>query len=425
MIRLHLDLIRAVFPIVVGSALLLASRADAQDAPHYTLVKIFGVDMERSEDRGYPVSAYLPPRTLLFDIDHTAPDLTVGQLYSYAVTQDGVPIAIYNPPDQPAISRGPLLCDEIAPFPNCDADLLVFHTSYDLCRDMSCIGDGARLSINPGDIAEIVDTNDDFVELTINRGELVAAVISREELATAEHRAIVTRVNISDPDLRHPHFRVEVTRSELVSADCGEIATSPPQLVAVSQVEETIIEALRLGIVDRSTATEEGLGKVVFNQFGREADASGNGAERWEHRFYRFANQRQNAPDRTFAAQIVYRCIKTGSISESKYIRFVNLVEIADDEVVDSITLMPWMQTPDGISPDEYRFHLRSQTRDPFLWSVNTPEQHFSLMKQIVAEFGNRAMAGYFYSEFNRSCNSEGRLTVLCRGYDFGREGSG
>lgn len=427
--NLRPTLSRVIFLIAVGSAVLSESRAETQNVPHYTLVRTFGVGLERSEDGGYPITAYLPPRTLLFNIDHEKPDLTVGTIYSYAVTQDGVPIALINPDNRPVISRGPLVCSNTSPFPDCGADLLVFHADHDLCRDKSCSGIGNLLSVNPGDVAEIVDYDDTFVELAINRGELIAAFLSHEQLSNAESEAVVTRVKLSDAALNHPHFVAEVTRSSLTSTACGELPRSSRSERPVSRVDELIIDALDLGNVDRSNATREGYAVVSFDGLGREfepasqdSEESGQIGEKWEHRYYYFSSQREDFPDRAFVAQIVYRCNKTGSVSQTDFVKYVNLVEIDDDGVANRTKLNHWMTLNGEYDLDEYRVKLRSETRDPYLWSVNTPEQYFDLIKRISVAFENRALAGYFYSEFNRSCRSQTRSSRLCTDYELGKD---
>lgn len=387
--------------------------------PYYTLVPTFALGDIRSEDRGFPVISFLPSRTLLFEVKLGEPVANLGQDYSHAITQDGVKVNISNPlsrRNRNTISKRPLLCGDDAAFPDCNADLLVFSTSYELCRSKSCgPEDGYKLPINPGNIAIVTGADSEFVELEIEVGEAVAAVISTEELARAERDAIVTRVNLSDEKLRHPHFAAEVVSSKLLKTRCGKGASSDPGVSQpISKDEELLIGLFNLGSVDRS-ATEQGQGIWVPNEFGKPEIL-------WEHRIYSFTSQRETSTVRKFLAQIEYSCYFEGTREKRRKVNRVALIEVSETgEATAEFELNSWMIFPEGADENSSVRKIRASTKDPFLWSTNDDAHYFQLMPILVDELGNRALAGYFYSQFNRSCVSADRKKAFCSNHNFSR----
>jgi hypothetical protein len=56
----------------------------------------------------------------------------------------------------------------------------------------------------------------------------------------------------------------------------------------------------------------------------------------------------------------------------------------------------------------------------PYMWSVNTTDQYFNLMAKLSEKFGDRALAGFFLSEFNRSCKKADRKNEsLCNAHSY------
>jgi hypothetical protein len=401
--------------VLLGSTPCLGQNQSLRkELPFYTLVPTYAIGDRRSEDRGFPVIAYLPSRTLLFNVKLGEPVANLGSTFSHAITQDGVPVNIYNPfrsRGERTISRFPLLCDDDSPFPECDADLLVFSTAYDLCRSRSCPD---VLPMNPGDIALISGSDDEFIELKVNVGEVLGAVIGVDDLSEAQRNAKVTRVNLNDPRFAHPHFQAQVVSSELLRTECGEGAgaenTGSEQ--EISDLEALAIEHFGLGRVDRSAA-EPGKGVWIAEDFGKSETL-------WEHRFYAFESRREPEETRQFLAQIEYACTLVGTRVSLTAIERVSLAEVgANDSIVRNIVLEPWMDFGDGADVDAAREKIRESTADPFLWSTNTPQHYFDLMETLVEKLENRALAGFFYAEFNRTCSSSDRRNDICTTYRF------
>ena len=55
----------------------------------------------------------------------------------------------------------------------------------------------------------------------------------------------------------------------------------------------------------------------------------------------------------------------------------------------------------------------------PFLFSVNCYDQYTNLMNKLGHVFEDRCLAGYFLSEFNRSCASRYRTRERCQSYSY------
>jgi hypothetical protein len=302
-----------------------------------------------------------------------------------------------------------LLCDDNSPFPECDADLLVFSTTFDLCRSRSCQD---VLPMNPGDIALISGADTEFIELEVNVGEVLGAVIGVDDLSEAQRNAKVTRVNLNDPRFAHPHFQAHVVFSELLRTECGKGAENTTSEQEISDLEELAIEHFGLGRVDRSSA-EPGKGVWIAEEFGKSETL-------WEHRFYTFESRRKPEETRQFLAQVEYACTLVGTRVSLTAIERVSLAEVgANDSIVRNVVLEPWMDFGDGANFDTAREKIRESTADPFMWSTNTPQHYFDLMGTLVEKLENRALAGFFYAEFNRSCSSSDRRDEICTKYRF------
>jgi len=74
--------------------------------------------------------------------------------------------------------------------------------------------------------------------------------------------------------------------------------------------------------------------------------------------------------------------------------------------------LEPW-STPENLSNNVLGAY-------PYMWSVNTTDQYFDLMARLSEKFGDRALAGFFLSEFNRSCKKKDRKNKeICNSHNY------
>ncbi|UCD94546.1 MAG: hypothetical protein JSU69_00400, partial [Candidatus Zixiibacteriota bacterium] len=105
---------------------------------------------------------------------------------------------------------------------------------------------------------------------------------------------------------------------------------------------------------------------------------------------------------------VTYLCEKSGiSISEER-IEFVQIVRPDDGRRYH-------LDFRDYQSPDT----LMKLINPPYLFSVNCYDQYTNLMNKLGNVFEDRCLAGYFLSEFNRSCVSRYRTRERCRSYSY------
>jgi hypothetical protein len=82
------------------------------------------------------------------------------------------------------------------------------------------------------------------------------------------------------------------------------------------------------------------------------------------------------------------------------------------------ITSLENGKTYDALSYEDFKTPEKL-VGSPYLFSVNTYQQYTDLMIRLGDIFGDRALAGLFLAEFNRSCSSSMRKKELCSSYSY------
>ena len=152
-------------------------------------------------------------------------------------------------------------------------------------------------------------------------------------------------------------------------------------------------------IADLQEDSEEEAYRLTFNRSYGEKNRA------YQFRVYKISDHQLNE-DKKYVAQIIYKCETMGTVMRMHRILSVTL----SNQDGSGISLDP-IATPEG---------LRDWTNTPhYLYSVNNARQYFDLMDRLGELFPNRAEAGYFLSEFNRSCSSRYRSSDHCSRHQY------
>ena len=344
----------------------------------------YGVGIEK-ENGFYPVITFIPRTFLLFDIDFKEPDSKLGKKYLAATTQDGVRLYML----ENAVSKSNF-AQLFGP-----RHEIIFNTDYRVC--LNPIGDLENdddvLRIRSGEVFTAVEIGyGQIIQLTGNRGtksnpDPFSGYISKAKLEQLNKKAIVTYAS-----LPHPRYRVIKRKSLNLNTQCGkkiELNQEIP-LDTIADVDRLIIDSLNLAHIRKN---DDGLFIIKF-----EKEYGGEGKE-IEYRVYEAFDQREK-PERkeTYIAQITYLC-KDEVIDIRDRIEKVVLImkETLQPIVLDTCS------TPKDLS---------KHTQAPYLFSINNETHYFQIMDYLGRKFSNRAIAGYFLAEFNRSCKGSVRKTT-------------
>jgi len=161
------------------------------------------------------------------------------------------------------------------------------------------------------------------------------------------------------------------------------------------ELERLVLETFEIGRVKTS------LGNIVYEK------EIGKKGQKVSFFVYDVENLRMQENFQMVAA-VTYLCREKGLSEVPVRIEKVQIRNLLDkrDHFLDSAKYK---------SPDLLLDYLNS----PYLFSVNTYQQYIDLIKRLGDEFGDRALAGYFLSEFNVSCRSVDRGKPEIRGYSY------
>ncbi|MBI9082224.1 MAG: hypothetical protein JEZ11_01420 [Desulfobacterales bacterium] len=344
-----------------------------------TIRETYGLNTVK-EDGGYRVKTFIPRGFLLFNIDENEPFLKVGQEYLSATTQDGVRLFIHKS----AVS-GSSFKDLYG------TQSVIFNKTHSICLKEQCdpTNDDQLLEIGAGEVFEKIEISEGTLKLVGNRGsktspEIVEGFIGKDKLESLNTQAIVTFAT-----LKHPRYTLSTSEATNLGSSCGEIITKGDQRVfqSLSKTDKKIIDAFAIAKTSNNdqliTFKKEFGGKnkeVVFKK-------------------YDVTDQRFQ-PHKTvsYVAQIIYHCDSTSILSKRTYIESVAIVNLHTGK---SKSFTP-LGTPDD---------LYDCIGAPYMYSVNSTRQYFLLMNKLSEHFESRALAGFFLSEFNRSCKGKFRKT--------------
>lgn len=377
-----------LLPVLISSliAFFNPEHADAQLAEaRWAVEESFALGTVRGE-LGYPIVTFIPRTFLLFDIDNREPDLKVGTEFAAVTTQDGRRVYVLeNTISKLNVRKG------------LGTPAIIFNAGQKICREIQCDSedDNQLLQIDPGEVFETSEVLPDVLKLKgIRNKEEIVGYVGRAKLDDLNKSAIITRAT-----LRHPRLTVKRTIARLVATQCGEQLSAGIKIINTTDVNG----------VDQFTGAD----KVVFDMLdignvrkvGKEYRISykktfGNPNQEYEFRVYKIVDHQDNDRKTVYVTQIVYNCEVSGTVSKRKSIISVEMLSKTEDNIT-----LDMKTTPQD---------LKKYIGHPYLYSVNTSSQYFDWMLNIGSKFANRALAGYFLSEFNRSCKSHHRRKNYC-----------
>lgn len=194
---------------------------------------------------------------------------------------------------------------------------------------------------------------------------------------------------ITRADQTHPKYTITKEISKDMSTQCGEIVTrgTTKELGGKIDIELPILETFGIGI---------GIGAGAAKKVKIEKSY---GAQNQKFSFYRYRIKNNRTGEQNLMlSQVIYECNQGPLISLLKRIVRVDMINPKTKRIY---TLSSdAFKTPE----DLYRY-----SGSAYLFSVNTYQQYSDLMERLGVIFEDRSLAGFFLSEFNRSCGSKFR----------------
>lgn len=352
------------------------------DNTKVTKMETYGLHTE-IEDGRYRVKTFVPRSFLLFNIDPNEPTLKgLGKKYVAATTQDGARIFIRK--------------DTISTYSYKDlygAQDTIFNKAYIICLEMQCDlnNDEEVLKVDAGEvfkITKIEQEDSEVIKLIGNRGnaqheDLVEGYISGKKLDTLNLQGITTFAT-----LKHPRYKFKTIESTELRTSCGDMIEKGKKIPieSLSDTDKRIIDAFSLAIKPPNEKI------LIFQKsFGGEN-------KEIVYKEYEVTDQRSETYTKFFyVAQVIFRCNQQSILDKRIFIESVTMVRLDTNY---SHELTP-LGTPDNL----YQY-----IGAPYMYSVNSSRHYFSLINKLSEQFGDRALAGFFFSEFNGSCKSQYRI---------------
>lgn len=377
---------RIFFEALLSVLIIYSVQISAQEnEPYYTKHWSIALSQESIGGR-YPITTFIPTRYLLF-IQNRNDLLKIGsQEYVAATTQDDVDVLVLNETVSGQSFRQSVGRHQV-----------IFNCPYDLCRAPGCDrNDPEQLwQIGAGEAFEFVNSEED--ELIALRGirvtgDTLVGYMNINELYALNRQGVITRA-----DYPHPKFKIQRTEVKNVGTDCSQIKAVGYEQPVSDQVEleRLVLETFEIGRVKTN------LGNIVYEK------EIGKKGQRVSFFVYDVENMRVQENFRMVAA-VTYLCREKGLSEAPVRVEKVHIKNLSDrkDHFLDFAKYK---------SPDLLLDYLNS----PYLFSVNTYQQYIDLIKRLGEEFGERALAGYFLSEFNVSCRSVDRGKPEIREYSY------
>lgn len=371
------------------SALFLTGLAAGQENnPYFAFEESFALSVGQGFDR-LDIVTFIPRTFLLFVEDREADTMIGGSKTPFlrVVTQDGVEVYVLES----------TVSDK--PFKEIIGDhQIIFNDRYRLCRSLGCKReiDEQVWQVHRGD-AFVKDADDPAggIKLTGDRaGQQIVGYINENELNDLIRRGIVTRT-----DLPHPKYSISRVDLPYLKIDCGEVyeSISRPYKGDQPELADSILRALNIGKIDRGSVTP----KIKYDT------KIGEPGKSTSFRCYRIENKR-TGESFSLATMITYLCRKRGPRDREERIDFV--------EFRDPISGRQYDLDFDNYSSSDT---LMDKITPPYLFSVNSYDQYSDLIDRLGQVFQDRALAGYFLAEFNRSCTSDCRNQPCCKGHSY------
>ena len=335
---------------------------------------------------------------LLFDIDLNEPDATIqDNNFAAATTQDGRRVWVL----EHFVSRnGP---SPTLWLPENPHQVVIFNDDQQLCRlRYGCTNTNDEIFISAGSIYEVhLENEEDQEENDLLRlenthtTENLTVFLTRRRLENLNNEGVLTNAR-----LQHPRYDVEVQESSRLLARCGSNFQREHQ--GISDIDQIIVEAFRLG-----EWQERSDGSYFLST---DHEFEGQDGVEIRHKVFFFHANREDEEDFYIVSQVIYGCRSLTVFGGHYEYRRMISVSIYDSRNDRTFRLSSF-GTPDN---------LYQHTNSAYLFSVNSTRHYFDLLAILSDEerFQNRAVAGYFLAEFNRSCSEEDRRNVnLCTRY--------
>jgi len=364
----------------------LNTHAAYSGEPYFAVEESFALSAT-VENGKYPISTFIPRTMLLYVSDINNTKIISNRNYLQVKTQDGVSVFV----DATTVSK--------KPYKNILGDNeVIFNSPISLCRKIGCDteSDVDTWKIHAGDAFHLTkDGNNGFLKIVGYRYEQeISGFVSPETLDEFIENGVVTRT-----DRRHPKYTITKVKSKSLNTKCSEIVSkgTSRKIGGSIDIEIPILRAFGIGVSGGAGAETNINITTSYGQNGHE------------YIFYTYRiSDNDTHETKEFVAQIDYECQKGPLISPRNLISRVDMKDVTND-VVYSLLFSDY-----GASKE-----LKQYTGAPYLYSVNSYRQYIDLMERLGGVFSDRTIAGYFLSEFNRSCRSRDRSRDLCSAHSY------
>lgn len=380
-----LGLIATIVAACVAAGILSTALAGE---PHWAKEEGFGLAViGEQEQEQYVVTTFIPRSLLLYDVDPEGPP-ALGKGYASATTLDGVRVYMLKENiSSKTFSKGR------------GRHELIFHAPATLCKIVQCdkSDDTQVWRISAGEAFKIVDTlpipaAEIYTLVSHRHGEEIRAFLPHSILNDLIAKRIVTR-----SDFDHPKYDISRTDSAAANTKCGVPISKELTLPSLSPTDKLVIGKFELGEVGSQ------FGNTIIN-FTKDY-----GGEQEAFRFFVYhVEERANGEKFKIVAAVVYECRRESFFNEKMLrIKHVELLVLGQRQ---NSYLLEAFKTPSG---------LIDFTKAPYLWSVNNYAQYLQLIERVSEKLHSPSLAGFFISEYNRSCPSDLRSDPRCSGHSY------
>ena len=351
--------------------------------PRWVVQSSFGLS-KVAENGKYRVITFVPTTYLLFSVNDSGRDLGDGQKYSTVITQDGVHLLMLSK----RISNN--TTGALG-----ENNSVIFNSELRICESAGCNkdDDDATLKVRAGELFEKTNGINGLITLTGKRSgnEVISGVVTTSDLKDWNREGIVTFT-----DVQHPRLAVTSEEGKAFNLGCGKDRKENDTVSigndGISDADRKINDLLKYANVGNKNMT-----------FLRDY---GQGNRSYKFRVYKVTDLRIKKT-KNYIAAIEYECEVLGDGSD----RMRRIL---------SVGLYSQNKGPIDLRPGSTPKELQEWTGTPhYLYSINTEKQYFQWMATEGKKFPNRAEAGYFLAEFNRSCNSKHRNKRICNEHEY------
>lgn len=354
--------------------------------PYFAFEESFGLSIY-PEKGSYPIITFIPRTMLLYIDDRNAFNKISGRDYLKAKTQDGVMVFV----DATTVSANTFK-------KTIGSHDIIFNSEKSLCREIGCNKEVPEQvwKIHAGDAFKKYDSQTPgFFRLEgIRYGQRIVGYIKDDELEELTLFGAITRA-----DKTHPKYEIIKKEGGNLSTECGEIVKkgTVKKLGVGVEIDSSILKAFGFGV-------RADVGADVTSEITKEYGAVD---KKISFVLYEISNQRTKEKT-NLVAQIVYNC-DHGPLIDT--LKTIERVDIRNPETQRTYSLsFDSFGTPDD---------LIGYTGYPYLFSVNSYDHYLNLMERLGNIFEDRCLAGFFLSEFNRSCKSNYRSKLKAIDYSY------